>query len=154
MASTTEKGSKNKKAQLRPPVAKTSVTDQAQTIAELRQELEACNRDLAESLQRETATAKGLNEALEQQTATSGILRAIARSRTEIQPVLDGVAENAARLCEASDAVIQRLDGNVLRRAAHYGPIRATAVGEEMTVTRTLLPAGPSSTEKRFTSMT
>ena len=53
---------------------------------------------------------------MEQQTATSEILGVIASSPTDIQPVLDVVAANAARLCEASDAVIQRVDGDSLRR--------------------------------------
>jgi GAF domain-containing protein len=64
---------------------------------------------------------RDLTEALEQQTATSEILRVIASSPTNIQPVLDVVAENAARLCEADDAQILRLDGDVLRRAASFG---------------------------------
>src|SRR6185436_9514311 len=65
-----------------------------------------------------------LKESLEQQTATSEILGVIASSPTDIQPVLDVVAENAARVCGANDAVIFRVNRNVLDRAAHYGPIR------------------------------
>ena len=64
-----------------------------------------------------------LKEALEQQTATSEILGVIASSPTDIQPVLNVVAENAARLCEADDAIIRRLDGNVMPLVAHYGQI-------------------------------
>ena len=53
-----------------------------------------------------------LKESLEQQTATSEILGVIASSPTHVQPVLDVVAENAARLCDATDAVIPRIDGD------------------------------------------
>ena len=64
-----------------------------------------------------------LNEALEQQTATSEILGVIASSPTDIQPVLDTVTKNAARLCDATDAQINRLEGDVLRRVASFGPM-------------------------------
>ena len=66
-----------------------------------------------------------LKESLEQQTATSEILGVIASSPTDIQPVLDVVAENAARLCDANNAVIRRVDGDKLRVVARYGPMPA-----------------------------
>src|SRR5262249_30815420 len=62
-----------------------------------------------------------LKESLEQQTATSEILGVIASSPTDIQPVLDVVAENAARVCGAKDAIIFRIDGDMLRLATSYG---------------------------------
>ena len=68
---------------------------------------------------------------LEREAATSDILRMIARSPTDLQSVLDGIAERAARLCDAEDAAIFRLDGNFLRLVAHFGPIPiAGKVGE------------------------
>src|SRR5207245_602802 len=67
------------------------------------------------------ARNRQLTEALEQQTATSEILRVIASSPTDVQPVLDVVAENAARLCEAADANIYRIDGGGYRLVASYG---------------------------------
>ena len=78
-----------------------------------------------------------LTEALEQQTATSEILGVIASSPTDIQPVLDVVAENAARLCDANDAQIYRVEGDVRRKVASYGNIPVDlAVGETRSLSR------------------
>ena len=76
-----------------------------------------------------------LKESLEQQTATSEILGVIASSPTDIQPVLDTVAENAARVCDSYDAVIRLVEGNMLRLAAHYGPVEP-GFGLERPLTR------------------
>ena len=70
-----------------------------------------------------------LKESLEQQTATSEILGVIASSPTDIQPVLDVVAENAARLCEANDAVIVRTVNDRFQIVAHYGLVPAPDYG-------------------------
>ncbi len=73
---------------------------------------------------------KRLNEALgqvtdirAQQTATSEILRVIASSPTGVQGVFEAIARSAARLCDAIDAAIHRLDGASMRVVAHHGPI-------------------------------
>ena len=77
-----------------------------------------------------------LKESLEQQTATSEILGVIASSPTDLQPVLDVVAENAAKLCEATDASILRVEGENLRLAASYGSL--VPVAEQRPLIRTI----------------
>src|SRR5262249_27217927 len=62
-------------------------------------------------------------EALERETATGEILRVISSSPTDLQPVFDTIVRSAGRLCEASDAVIYRRDGDTLHLVAHEGPI-------------------------------
>ena len=85
-----------------------------QTRADLERQLKACKREIANARER-------LIEATKQQTATSEMLRIISNS--PIQSVLDAVAENAARLCDANNAEIFRLENNLLRLAASYGEI-------------------------------
>jgi len=102
----------------------------ANQLSQLKKELKRVNEQL-ESRDRELA------EALEQQTSTSDILRMIARSPAELQPVLDEIAERAAKLCDAQDAAIFRVDGNFLRLATHFGPIpMPDAVGESRVIDR------------------
>jgi signal transduction histidine kinase len=82
-----------------------------------------------------TRLFSGLSEALEQQTATSQVLRVIASSPTDLQAVFEAVAENAARLCDAQDAQIYRVDGDRLQKMAAYGSLPiAVGVGEEMQI--------------------
>jgi signal transduction histidine kinase len=88
---------------------------QATELRLLKEELHRVSENL-ESREGEFA------EALEQQAATSEILRVIASLSTDIQPVLDAVVESAARLCNATDGLIARLDGNILiPGVAKYG---------------------------------
>jgi GAF domain-containing protein len=80
-----------------------------------------------EELRRELA------EAREQQAATAEILRVISSSPTDPQRVFAEIAESAARLCDAYDATIHRVDGDLLRLVDHHGPIPA---GDTFSLTR------------------
>jgi signal transduction histidine kinase len=62
-------------------------------------------------------------EALERQTAIGEILRAIAGSPTDIHPVLEAITASAIRFCAAEDALVMLPEGQVLRLAAHTGPV-------------------------------
>src|SRR5262245_12700721 len=128
MASTTRKDSKKSKSKPRRSVATKSLPEQAQNI---------------QSLQR------ALDESLAREAATSDILRMIARSPTDLQIVLDRIAERAARLCDAEDAAIFRVDGNFSRIVGHFGPIPMThALGEELVIDRST-PAGRGMTDRQ-----
>ena len=88
-------------------------------------ELSQLKEELRRATQKLESREDKLAEALEQQTATSEILRVIASSPTDIQPVLDAVVESAARLCNATDGLIARVDGDILIPAvAKYGSMR------------------------------
>ena len=103
---------------------KARVVRTRKTRADLEQQLKACRREIGRARKR-------VVEAMKQQTATSEVLRIISSSPAEIQPVLDAVAENAARLCDANNAVIFRLEDNLLRLAASYGKLPATSRARE-----------------------
>src|SRR5882762_1150579 len=122
------KGAKSRthgrKLRLTGTKAKTRVGRTRPPRADLEQQLKACRREIAQAREH-------LVEALEEQAATSEVLRIISNSPTEIQPVLDAVGENAGRLCDANNAVIFRLEGNLLRLVASYGGIPATSHARE-----------------------
>ncbi len=75
--------------------------------ARLLTELEARNRDLTESLDRQTATAD--------------ILRAISQAQTDVQPVFEAIVRSAARLCGAQHGGVYRFDGSLVHSVAHEG---------------------------------
>jgi PAS domain S-box-containing protein len=106
--------SRTRGRKLRLTGAKARVGRVRKTRVDLEQQLKECRREIAHARER-------LVEAAKQQTATSEMLRIISSS--PIQSVLDAVAENAARLCDANNAEIFRLEGNLLRLAASYGEI-------------------------------
>src|SRR5262245_15617779 len=103
--------------------------DLQKQLDERTSELEKRSRELAEARRR-------LTEALEQQTATSELLRVIASSPTDLQPVLDAVAETAARICGANDAMVRRVDGNLLRLAAQHGNVPSLDASASIPVDR------------------
>src|SRR5262245_15783751 len=109
-------------------VTKKRKSPRANEVSELKKKLQRVTEQL-ESHEREIA------EATEQQTATSEILRVIASSPADLRSVLDTIAENAARVCGSYDAVIRLVEGNILRLAAHYGPVEP-ALGLEHPLTR------------------
>jgi signal transduction histidine kinase len=78
-------------------------------VDELKRELEAKSRELA--------------EAREQQAATAGILAAISGSPADLRDVCAEIAANAARLCDAYDASIFQVDAGLLHLVGHHGPI-------------------------------
>src|SRR5215472_7274345 len=104
MPTTSKKTFKEAKAKRRRSLPKKSRPKQAPALETLRRELA---------------------EAREQQAATSEILRVIASSPNDVQPVFDAIARSVARLCEAFDVMVLRVDGDVLRLVAHHGPIPA-----------------------------
>ncbi len=95
----------------------------ATTKAELAAQVRRLRKSLDRAKAKNAALGRSLSEALEHQTATSEILKVISRSPADLQPVYDAIVSSATRLCVAKDAVIWRLDRDVLRVAAHHGAL-------------------------------
>src|SRR4030095_15825768 len=102
-------------------VSKKKKGPRATELSQLKKELQRVTEQL-ESRDRE-------------QAATGEILRLIATLSMDIQSVLDTIAEDAARVCDAFEAVIRLIDGNILRMAAHHGPTES-GFGLEQPLTR------------------
>ncbi len=60
-------------------------------------------------------------EALEQQTATAEVLGVINAHPGNLTPVFEAVVERAAQLCEADEALVRILDGELLHLVAAHG---------------------------------
>ena len=133
-----------------------------QTKAELLAENERLQKRVA-ALERTKARSEAASKEIrqlradllqseQQQTATAEILRIINSSPTDTQPVFDAIAESAARLCDANDVVIRRVDGDVLRVAAHFGSV--PVVRPTLQISTDLLQGVPFSNAGRSTSTT
>ena len=100
--------------------------DEVQSLADSFNEMGGRLKEYYAGLEHKVAErTRELTEALEQQTATSEVLRVISSSPTDVQPVFASIARSAARLCEAFDVIVLRVDGDVLRLVAHHGPMPA-----------------------------
>jgi hypothetical protein len=95
-------------------------------------------KELEEKNQALTAAHAQVTEALDRQSATSEILRVISRSPTDVQPVFKAIADSAARLCEAFDAIVLRVEGDVLRSSS------STEVGSGFRARRAWVPPSRS----------
>src|SRR5262249_16059363 len=88
--------------------ARARVSNGPNSLIELKKQLEARTRELA--------------EALEQQTATSEVLQVISSSPGELEPVFQAMLENATRICDAKFGTLYLCEGDAFRLAAMHNP--------------------------------
>jgi hypothetical protein len=107
-------------------------------------ELEACRRELSESLERETATSQ--------------VLGIISSSPTDLEPVFEAILANATRLCEASYGTLWLCEGDALRAVALHGALpahtrRSGGAERSVPLQMALLPArrGPDGRSRSLT---
>jgi signal transduction histidine kinase len=115
----------------RKPVVKTKRDRTSKTarrysssVADLREKLKACT--------------KQLNEAIERENAAAEVLRVISSSPTDVQPTFEAIAESARRLCNAANAMVFRFDGKLIHLAA-YDSLEP----EQVAAVRSVFPIRP-----------
>src|SRR5262249_26194270 len=89
-------GASKKKKSPRP----TELSQLKKELQRVTEQLESCQRELAQGIERETATGE--------------ILRVIASSPPDLHPVLDAVAKNPPRLCDQTNAHPRLIDETTL----------------------------------------
>jgi GAF domain-containing protein len=77
------------------------------------------------------ALARERDAASERQAATAEVLSIIAASPGQLKPVFDTILDHALRLCEAANGMLFRVEGDLLRVAAHRGIAPALAAHME-----------------------
>src|SRR5437660_3887197 len=87
--------------------ARARVSNEPNSLVELKKQLEERTRELA--------------EAREQQTATSEVLRVISGTPGELEPVLNAILEKATRSCEANFGVFFRFNDDFFHATAMLG---------------------------------
>jgi len=107
-------------------------------LASAERRIQALTEELSQARGELSQARDELEETREQQTATAGILTALSSSPADLRRVCAEIAANAAHLCDAYDALIRQVDGEVLRLVAHHGPI---PVSDTLPLTRGLPPA-------------
>ncbi len=116
------------------------VSNGPNSLIELKKQLEARTRELAE--------ARGhLSEALDQQTATSDVLRVISNSPGDLAPVFESILANATRICDAKFGNLLLYEGDAFRRAALYNAPQAWG---ELARREPVIHPGPNSSLVRL----
>jgi GAF domain-containing protein len=91
--------------------ARARVSNEPNSLVELKKQLEESTRALA--------------EALEQQAATSEVLKIISSSPGELEPVFEAILANATRICDAKFGTLYLCEGDAFRLGAMYNAPRA-----------------------------
>jgi GAF domain-containing protein len=94
--------------------ARAHVSNGPNSLIELKEQLEARTRELAEARWQ-------LSEALERQAATSEVLKVISGSPGELAPVFETMLAKATELCEASYGTLWLCAGEGFRAVALHG---------------------------------